>query len=403
MKNSPLLIIFLTIFIDLLGFGLVVPVLPIFVKELGASNVTVGLVATVFSLVNFIFTPLFGSISDRIGRRPIIVTSVAVNALAYLVFAQVHSLPMLLFSRFLAGLGSSNIAAAQAYISDISTPENRAKSMGTIGAAFGLGFVFGPVVGGLLKVSYGVAMVGYVAAALCALNFVLAFFLLPESLKNPDKSANLRFIPIREYGKALQKAGLAQMFFYSFFYICAFAMMQNMIALFWKEQYALDERHIGYFFALIGLLSGLVQGVFIGKLVNRFGEKRLLLFGAVGLAIGFLLIAIAPVAYYLPMTLLSITLICLSSGVMSPSLTALISKSTDAHEQGSILGLAQSFGSLGRIMGPLMSGFFYQITPSLPFLMSAVLTTVCIYFALYLLRWNPSAARPTVDDTILDA
>ena len=167
-------IIFLTVFIDLLGFGLIIPILPNYAKSLGASDAQFGYIAAVFSLLNFVFTPFLGAYSDRIGRRPIILISVFMNMIGYIIFAHAYTLPLIIFSRILNGIGSSNISAAQAYIADITKPENRTKMMGMIGAAFGLGFIFGPMFGGLIKTHYGIEGVGYAAAGLCLLKLYSA-------------------------------------------------------------------------------------------------------------------------------------------------------------------------------------------------------------------------------------
>ena len=194
MKKSPIFVLFITIFLDLLGFGIIIPILPIFIKELGAQDFQVGLIAAIYPVMNFMFSPFWGTLSDRYGRRPIILTSVLVTAVAYIVFANAHAIIIIFISRMLSGIGSANISVAQAYIADVTSPSERAKSMGLIGAAFGLGFIFGPSIGGYLKsisAEGSVDLVGYVTASLCMVNFILAYFLLPESLK--EKKKNVRF------------------------------------------------------------------------------------------------------------------------------------------------------------------------------------------------------------------
>lgn len=380
-KLSPLVIVFFTVFIDLLGFGLVVPILPVYTKELGASDLVVGLVAAVYSLMNFFFTPFLGTYSDRVGRRPIILVAIFINAIAYLIFSKANTLFILFLSRTLAGIGSSNIAAAQAYITDITPPERRAKSMGLIGAAFGLGFVFGPALGGMLKTTYGIESVGYVAAALCALNFVMAYFSLPESLKVRNETAALRFVPIKDYMQAFKTPILKELFMFSFTYITAFMLMQITLSLLWKEHYLLNEREIGYGFAVIGIVTAIVQGGLVGRLVKTYGEKQLFYWGNFLMAVGLLLPPFVPLEWFKLGSLIAILLICFANGMLTPTLNALISKTAPPNEQGRILGLSQSFGSLARVVGPVSAGVLYHFHFTLPYITGCLMMFFCAYLA----------------------
>jgi multidrug resistance protein len=380
-KLSPLVIVFFTVFIDLLGFGLVVPILPIYTKELGASDFVVGFVAAIYSLMNFFFTPFLGSYSDRVGRRPIILGAIFINAISYFIFSKANTLFILLLSRTLAGIGSSNIAAAQAYITDITPPERRAKSMGLIGAAFGLGFVFGPAMGGMLKTSYGIEWVGYVAAGLCSLNFVMAYFSLPESLKVRNESAQLRFVPIKDYIKAFKTPILKDLFMFSFVYITAFMLMQITLSLLWKEHYSLNEREIGYGFAVIGVTTAVVQGGLVGHLVKKYGEKKLFYWGNFLMAVGLLMPPFIPLAWFKLGSLVAILLICFANGMLTPTLNALISKTAPPNEQGRILGLSQSFGSLARVIGPISAGLLYHFDFRLPYIVACFMMLFCAYLA----------------------
>ncbi|NBC06094.1 MAG: MFS transporter, partial [Bacteroidetes bacterium] len=184
-NRSPLIVLFITIFIDLIGFGIIIPILPIYANDLGASGAEIGLVAASFSFMQFLIAPFWGNLSDRYGRKPILLISIAITGLGYLIFSQASTLFLLFAARIVAGIGSANISTAQAYISDITPPDKRAKAFGIIGAAFGLGFIFGPPLGGFLKNNFGIDYVGYVAAGLSAANLLLAYFMLSESLENP--------------------------------------------------------------------------------------------------------------------------------------------------------------------------------------------------------------------------
>jgi multidrug resistance protein len=374
-------IIFLTVFIDLLGFGLIIPILPNYAKSLGASDAGFGAIAAVFSLLNFIFTPFLGAYSDRIGRKPIILVSVFVNMVGYIIFAHAIALPLFVFSRVLNGIGSSNISAAQAYIADISKPENRTKMMGMIGAAFGLGFIFGPLFGGLIKASYGIEGVGYAAAGICLLNLISVYFLLPESNKNLNKDAPIKFVPIDDYKKAFTKPLLRELMWFWVIYVLAFSAMNTVSALLWKEQYGFDEKHIGYLFGIIGVASVIVQAGLIGRLNKAFGEKKLLVIGSVLMIIGLGSVPYIPHENFWFWAVINICFISLGNGCLSPSITALVSEVTPREEQGRMLGLSQSVGSISRILGPALSGVFYGWHFALPYWMGAGLMVVGLYLA----------------------
>jgi MFS transporter, DHA1 family, tetracycline resistance protein len=374
-------IIFLTVFIDLLGFGLVIPILPTYAKELGASNIQVGFLAGIFSAMNFFFTPFLGSYSDRIGRRPIILLSIAANVVGYLIFGIAGNLTLFVLSRLVNGIGSSNIAAAQAYISDITTPENRTKYLGMIGAAFGLGFVFGPAAGGFIKAHYGFEWVGFSAAILCAINFISAYFLLPESIKEKNVRSPIRFIPFSDYGKALRKPLLREILMLWIIYIMAFTMMQTVSALLWKEHYGLDEKHIGFVFAIIGVSSAIAQGGLVGLLSKRLGTNRILLLGCVLMFIGLGIIPLIPQNWFWTGTIAWIACTAIGGGCLTPSLQSLVSLISPPNEQGRMLGLSQSLGSLSRVIGPAISGFAYDFHFSTPYFIGSGLMVICFFLA----------------------
>jgi MFS transporter, DHA1 family, tetracycline resistance protein len=379
-KNRSFLIVFLTVFIDMLGFGLVVPVLPVYTKELGASDTVVGIIAAIFSLMNFLFTPFLGSLSDRIGRRPIILISIVANIIGYVILASTQSIWGLAISRLICGIGSANIAAAQAYVADISTPENRAKAMGMIGAAFGLGFVFGPAMGGLLKGQFGSYAVGLAAAVFCVINFVWAYFFLPEANKEKNPNAPIRCIPFRDIFNAFQRSIIRELLSMWLIYVAAFSMMQTVMALLLKEDYGRNDIEVGIFFAIVGITSAVIQGGLVGKMVKMYGERNLLIIGSVLMFFGFALIPVMPSFNWWYATFV-ITLISLGNACLTPSLTASISTISDPHEQGRMLGISQSVGSLGRVMGPLLSGALYHVKHPMPFFTSAGLMVICLFLA----------------------
>jgi MFS transporter, DHA1 family, tetracycline resistance protein len=382
--KKPIIVIFITILIDMLGFGLIIPILPIFSKELGAANYEVGLIAMSFPVMNFIFAPLWGSLSDRYGRRPIILWSVLLTGMAYLLFSQTTNLWLLILSRSLSGVGSANLSVAQAYIADITKPEERAKSMGFIGAAFGLGFIVGPTVGGYLKTLSApghVDWVGYVAAGLCLINLITAYFFLPESLKVKQKDVRFNFKVISGIVTELKKPSIRELLLMNFIFITAFMMMQISASLFWKEKIGLTEIEMGNMFAFIGFATVIVQGVLVGKLVKKFGETRLLTFGTFLFIASLSMMPWVTRDTFIPFELIAMALMALANGCLTPSITSLLSKSSDPKDVGQVLGVNQSFGSLARATGMGVSGFIYGIEFHLPFMVGAAMMLLCIWLA----------------------
>ena len=391
MKRSPLLVVFITIFIDLLGFGIIIPILPNYTKDLGATALEVGLIAGVYSLMNFFFSPFWGTLSDRFGRKPIILISILITASSYFLFSFSNTLALVFLSRFLAGIGSANISTVQACVADISKPENRTKMMGIIGAAFGLGFIFGPPVGGFVKHHYGIEWVGYIAMSLCIINFVMAFFLLPETIKEKNPEASFALHPFKELRGAFRKELIRDLFFINFLYITAFAAMQITIPLLWKNHYHITDEGIGYIFMFIGIASASVQAGMIGWLNKNFGERRLLISGAVMMMIALALVPIAPQNLFIPMLALIIILISVANGCITPTLTSLISKNSAATEQGQMLGLNMSFASLARVVGPAFGGFVYDFDFTLPYFIGAAIMMCAWIFAVRVLNLKDGA------------
>ncbi len=398
MKDKRLLIIFLTIFIDLLGFGLIIPLLSPYAKELGAPEWAVGMVVAMYPLVNFFCTPVLGSLSDRIGRRPIILGAIAVNFFANLLFAHANTITLLVFARILGGFGSSNISAAQAYISDITLPENRARAMGMIGAAFGLGFVLGPAIASPISDRYpdsDIYILGLMSAALCLLNLVWAYFALPESLENKNLSAKIKFIPISDFLDAFRRPVIKEILTFNFVYITAFMFLQVTLSLLWLDHYGMTKAETAKGFMTIGILTAIVQAGLIGKLVKKFGERKLLYNGTFIMAVGILMPPFAfkePTWLFLVCNFVSIALICFANGMMTPTSNSLLTQHVGAHEQGKIQGLAQSFSSLARVVGATLSGVLYYFHYALPYVCAAALMLLCswlVRLAILQMRTKP--------------
>jgi MFS family permease len=366
-RQASLGILFLVVFVDLLGFGMVIPVMPIYAEHLGASEAATGWLSTGYSLMQFVFAPIWGRLSDRVGRRPVLLVSIAMTAVAFLLYGVAASFAVLLVSRLFAGAATANIAIAQAYVADVTTPEGRAKGMGMIGAAFGLGFVFGPAVGGLLA-AHSLSTPGFVAAALSLVNLVGAFFLLPEpaqhaAVARPRGRFEALFAELR-------KPGIRKLLVVFFVVTLAFSAMEATYAFLAQRHYGLDAKHVGWVFAYIGVIVVLVQGGLIGPLTRRYGEKKLLVAGTVLQGVS---LAALPFATGLPGLLLATAPLALGSGLSSPSLSSLLSKFSRAEDQGGTLGIGQSASALGRIFGPLSGTTSFSAWHAAPYLGGAVL------------------------------
>jgi len=380
--------LFLIVVIDLVGFGLVIPLLPFYAVRFGASPQLVTSLLAVYSLMALLSAPLWGRLSDRIGRRPVLMSSLAAGALAYLWMGAADALWMLFAARGLAGICAGNIAAAQAYIADVTTPENRAKGMGLIGAAFGLGFIIGPALGGLLAgnnpASADLAMPAWVAAGLSGMALLGVAFLLPESRPleaRQNMPARSRFAAILG---ALRRPILSRLILVFFLVILAFSGMESTFALWAMRQFGWGPSQVAYVFAYVGLLSAVLQGGLIGRLSRRFGEERLLLVGLALIGIGLLTL---PAARWLSLLALMLAALAVGMGLVQPSLNSLISRRAGGEEQGEVLGVSQSVGSLARVLGPLAAGFlFAEFGRDAPYLWGAAL--VAAAWLLTVLLWR---------------
>ncbi len=370
-RSKRIFVIFLVVFIDLLGFGIVIPLLPIFSQnELHMHETTIGLVTGIFSLMQFIFTPLWGRLSDIYGRKPIIAFSLTGNVLSYfllgLVFSGVFKSIFLLFlARALAGFFSANIGAAMAYISDITSENERSKGMGIIGASFGLGFVFGPFIGGLLAQRFGFGAPVFLSSLLSLTALVLTFVILKESLpeqyKRKSKKINLRFRNgLRKLADALRHPHVGFLILLYFIITFSFSNIFSTFQLYTESEsgFSFNIEQISYLFAYMGLLGAFVQGVLLRFLIKLIDEKKLLIIGNFIMAIG---LAGIPFSHQsLGFLLLTLLLLGLGNGLNQPITLSLVSKYTDPDEQGGILGINQSLSSLARFLGPSWGGFVYE-------------------------------------------
>lgn len=373
MQKSPLLIIFLVVFIDLVGFGIVIPIMPYYARAFGASATALGWLMTSYSAMQFLFAPLWGRLSDRIGRRPVILVSLAGTITALCMLGLAHSLAWLFAARLFAGICGANISTASAYIADITAPEDRAKGMGIIGASFGLGFIFGPAIGGVLS-KFGFATPMFTAAGLAFLNLLFALVRLPEPLASSAIRAENR--PKRFDGDAFRDSVLGDprtlaaviVFFIATF---AFTQVEVSFALFMLFKFGYGPEQAGWLLALMGLLGAVIQGGLIGKLSRRFSELHLILCGTVLMAIGLTGMSLA---LHLTGVIAAITVVAIGNGLNNPSLSSLASKGAPHHRRGATMGIYQSAGSLARVLGPLAGGIvFDRLGASTPFMVAAAL------------------------------
>lgn len=373
--------LFITIFFDLIGFGIVIPILPIYADELGASGFTIGLIGASFSAAQFVFAPFWGNLSDRIGRRPVILTCILIMLASYVVLGFAASIWVLFLARIVAGIGAANISAAQAFISDITEEKDRAKNFGIIGAAFGLGFIFGPPLGGWLKEDFGIQWVGFVAAGLAALNFILAYFLLPESIEEKQPFQFKFPNPLSGIKQVLPRPKIRSLLIINFVFIAAFSMMQITASLLWKDKYGLDAGDIGLVFAFIGVTVVIIQGTLIGPFTRWFGEKNLFIIGNLFMAIGLFGMPYIPVDWFMPGEYISLLFISFGNAFFTPTLSSLLSKSAGKKEQGTVMGVSQSVGALSRIAGPFIGGFLYGIDLHLPNTLAAAVMLITFFMA----------------------
>lgn len=383
-------VLFLIVLVDLIGFGLVIPLLPFYAERFTASPQQVTALMAVFSLMSMLTAPFWGRLSDRVGRRPVLMISMAAASLAYLWMGFADALWMLFAARAVAGACAGNIAAANAYIADVTTPENRAKGMGMIGAAFGIGFIVGPALGGVVAgnqlATADLRTPGLIACALSLTALLGVVFLLKESRPAgaPQRAMPGRISALRG---ALSRRVLARLLAIFFLAILAFAGMEATFALWAMAQFGWGPAQIGYVFTYVGLLSAVMQGGLIGRLTARFGEEKLLIAGLALIAFG---LVILPAARDLALLIPAVSCLALGMGAMQPSLNSLISRRAGAEEQGEVMGVAQSVASLSRVLGPLIAGLlFASLGRDSPFLGGMVLVT-----AAALIGWRLPPAEP---------
>ncbi len=391
--RGALLILFMIVFADLMGFGLIIPLLPFYARQFAASDFQVGLLFSIYSACQLLAAPVLGLMSDRYGRRPVLILSQigSVGGFLLLAFAThatwlgpAAGLMLVYVSRVIDGISGGNISTAQAYVSDVTTKENRAKGMGLLGAAFGLGFSIGPAIGGVLG-HFHPSWPALAAAGFCTIAALLTYFRLPESRNHKPSEAEVwlhpsKFLPI------LRNGPLVQMLLIFFISMMAFVMMEAVFALFLNDTFGFEELKVGAFFALAGVVIVVVQGGLIGRLTKRFGEWSLVIIGPILVTVamfGFVQVGWRPtVALLVVCTIFN----AIGRSLQTPALSSLISRFSDPRQQGAVFGLFHMLGSLARVIGPLIATAVYTYAHVGPFVVAASITLVAAVWTILLRR-----------------
>jgi DHA1 family tetracycline resistance protein-like MFS transporter len=400
--KRAMLTIFLIVFTDLMGFGIIIPLLPLYAKQYHATAFDVGLLFSIYSACQFVASPILGAISDRFGRRPVLIFSQLGSSLGYLLLGIVmnlhwahteYALLLIYCSRFIDGLSGGNISTAQAYISDVTPKKDRAAGMAVLGAAFGIGFAMGPALGALTVLIHP-ALPGYFASAMSFAAMVQTYFFLKEGRVHNHAEATSwlhpsRFVPI------LRKSRLVQLLLIFFISMAAFVMLESMVALFLSDvhTFAFRDWQVGFYYAFLGVIIAGVQGGCIRPLTKRFGEWPLAIVGPILVAIGMAMLAIVGVKPMLWILLLGGAVNATGRSLQTPALYALVSHSADPREQGLVFGLNQGLSSMARVIGPVIAAAAFHIHISGPFIVAGAIVMIAALWTAALRVGAPDAEK----------
>jgi DHA1 family tetracycline resistance protein-like MFS transporter len=388
--TRSLLVIFLTIFVNLVGFGIIIPLLPFYAETFGASPFTIGLLFASFSLSQLVASPLLGELSDRWGRRPVLILSLVGTAVSFVMLALAQSLAMLFVARIVDGLSGGNITTARAYIADVTTERDRARAYGLLGAAFGLGFIVGPALGAAFsRISYTAPI--WAAAAITLVAIALAWLWLPETVHRAHAGGGSPWRALRELGN---RPGLGRLLSVDFVYWTAFSVYQTTFALFGARRFGFDAAHTGYLLSGFGALGVLVQGGLVGPVVAAIGSKRTLVLGLLSAAVGW---GGSAMTHSIPFFIAMLVPGAIGIGLCNATLSALVSHAAAPHEQGRVQGAAGALESLGRTIGPVWGNGLLQVYGEGAAYLSAA--AVLVWAAVITTKYRPRA--PTSDPEVV--
>ncbi|MEN6350344.1 MAG: MFS transporter [Syntrophomonas sp.] len=375
---GPMVVLLIIQFLVMIGFGIVIPILPFLMTKLGGGALSLGVFMSVYSIMQFVFAPIWGRLSDRIGRRPVILIGLCGYGLTFIMFGLVNNLYLLIGLRALSGMVSSaTLPTAMAYLADITEGANRSKGMGMIGAAMGMGMIFGPALGGWLG-HYSFSLPFFVAGGLALLLLPFTWICLPESLKQSTSAISSRKRP--SFSLEVLKDSLFTLFVFNFVLNFTMSMFETTFALLSAAKVGFGARDIGIIFAILGVFAVIVQGGLIGPLVKKYGDAKLVKAGALISAIGLLLIILSANEGNIVLLVLSTIVFMVGNSLMTPTSSSLVTKQS-AQGQGASLGFFASFASLGRILGPLTGGALFGLSMSLPYITGATLLVIIVLVA----------------------
>lgn len=389
-SKRPLVILLIIQFLVMVGFGIVIPILPFFVTKLGGGALSLGIFMSVYSVMQFIFAPIWGRLSDRIGRRPVLIIGLAGYGITFIMFGFINNLYVLIILRALAGMVSSaTLPTAMAYLADITEGVERSKGMGLLGAAMGMGMIFGPAIGGWLG-GYSFSLPFFAAGFLAILLLPVTWLFLPESLKSGHPISESRRRPKLTF--AVVKDPLFALFAFNFAITFSMSMFESTFALFSAAKVGFNAENMGMVFAVLGVFAVIVQGGLIGPLVKKFGEARLVRFGAVFSSLGLIFMIV--VSRNVVLLVASTVIFMVGNSLMTPTSSSLVTRQS-TFGQGTSLGFFQSFGSLGRVFGPIIGGALFDMGMSLPYITGAAVLLLMVLLAGR--KINVNLQKPLVD------
>ncbi|MBI2028347.1 MAG: MFS transporter [Candidatus Levybacteria bacterium] len=377
MLDRKLFILLLVVFIDLLGFGIVIPILPLLVERVGGNVFLVGVIIALFSLFQFLFSPILGRLSDKYGRKPVLIVSSFINAISYSLIFFSQALLIIFIARIVAGIGSASLSVAQAYIADSSTKHERTKRMGFLGASFSLGFIIGPLLGGVVSEKFGIGAPFLIPAILSLINTFLIFIILPESNKLLQKDIKIELFNYKVTREVLRPKNMSFLLILFFFINFVLALIIGVFPIFSQMRFGWTESQNGYYFGLIGLGSFITQAYLISLLLKKINEIQMIRLGLVIFGIAVISIGLTPFGW---LALIAGPFTSMGFSLLNVNIQSLISLESDPDEQGIVLGVAQSFAALARVFGPLTGGAFASLNIALPYIISGFLSIFILLF-----------------------